>query len=58
MLVVVRLWVHGLPYSVVEGYKYMFMNKISKSQNSLYKFFYKKATRFLQKPVTTEGIQL
>ena len=36
-----------------KGYVYMFMNKISMSQTSLYiNFFYKKATRFLQQPVT------
>ena len=41
------------------GYGYMFMNKISMSQTCLYNYFpYKKATRFLQKPVTTEGIWL
>ena len=35
-----------------KGYVYMFMDKISMSQTSLYiNFFYKKATRFLQQPV-------
>ena len=42
----------------LKGYGYMFMNKISMSQTCLYNFSYKKATRFLQQPVATEGIQL
>ena len=33
-----------------------FMNKISMSQTCLYNFSYKKATRFIQHSVATEGI--
>ena len=42
----------------VQGYSYMFMNKISTSRTWLYKIFYQQATAFLQQPVTTEGIRL
>ena len=48
-------FVEGLPEP---GYGYMFMNKISMSQTCMYNFFYKKATRFIQQPLATEGIQL
>jgi len=36
----------------------MLINKISMSQTCLYSIFYQKATGFLQRPVTTEGIRL
>ena len=61
----VSLWLVNSEYPTTKSVKfsspsvcltYMFMNKISMSQTCIQS--YKKATRFLQQPVATEGIRL